>query len=348
MGRRDRDLGLRRPERVSLRRRDRAVGDDRRPLPVPAHRAAVPARRARGRRVGGRRRHRQRIVGARRDGRTRRRHRGAAGVGRQRRDARERRADPGARRGLVPDRGNAGVAGNDRVHGDGFDGSQRCRRSHHGNAVARGHRSDRRRRAARSHDPRRAARRLEHVHHRRRARHARELRGAGRDRQRSRFRRLRRVRRRRRSRRGRGRRVAVPRGRVVRAVHAVQARRAAHRRAARRDDARRGRGRTTSTSCDRASRRSPTARGVRSRRSNRWSPRACSSSFPPTSPRTSTRRRASAAPIPVAELVDIADGVARIDERHAAKQPDWTYDPVDSGKLPAARLGEHRDPQALA
>jgi hypothetical protein len=56
----------------------------------------------------------------------------------------------------------------------------------------------------------------------------------------------------------------------------------------------------------------------------------------------------SAAPVPVAELVDISNGVARIDERHAAKQPDWTYDPVDSGKLPAARLGEHRDPQALA
>jgi NADH-quinone oxidoreductase subunit F len=56
----------------------------------------------------------------------------------------------------------------------------------------------------------------------------------------------------------------------------------------------------------------------------------------------------SAAPLAVAELVDIADGVARNDERHAAKQPDWTYDPVDSGKSPAARLGEHRDPQALA
>jgi NADH-quinone oxidoreductase subunit F len=58
---------------------------------------------------------------------------------------------------------------------------------------------------------------------------------------------------------------------------------------------------------------------------------------------------AATAPVTVAELVDIgADGGARIDERHAAKQPDWTYDPVDSGKSPASRLGEHRDPQSLA
>jgi NADH-quinone oxidoreductase subunit F len=49
----------------------------------------------------------------------------------------------------------------------------------------------------------------------------------------------------------------------------------------------------------------------------------------------------------VAELVDIDDGGARIDERHRDKQPDWTYDPVDSGKTPAARLGEHREPVAL-
>ena len=49
----------------------------------------------------------------------------------------------------------------------------------------------------------------------------------------------------------------------------------------------------------------------------------------------------------VAELVGIDDGVARIDERHAAKQPDWTYDAVDSGKSPAARLGEHREPLEL-
>ena len=53
-------------------------------------------------------------------------------------------------------------------------------------------------------------------------------------------------------------------------------------------------------------------------------------------------------PYLVAELGDIDDdGVARVDEHHADKQPDWTYDRQDSGKTPAARLGEHREPQAL-
>ncbi len=50
----------------------------------------------------------------------------------------------------------------------------------------------------------------------------------------------------------------------------------------------------------------------------------------------------------VAELVDIVDGDARIDEHHAAKQPDWTFDELDSGQSPAERLGEHRDPEPLA
>ena len=49
----------------------------------------------------------------------------------------------------------------------------------------------------------------------------------------------------------------------------------------------------------------------------------------------------------VAELVDIEDGVARIDEHHLEKQPDWTYDATDSGKTPAERLGEHREPEQL-
>ena len=40
----------------------------------------------------------------------------------------------------------------------------------------------------------------------------------------------------------------------------------------------------------------------------------------------------------VAELVDIVDGVARIDEHHLAKQPDWSYDPADSGQAPVDRL----------
>jgi NADH-quinone oxidoreductase subunit F len=59
------------------------------------------------------------------------------------------------------------------------------------------------------------------------------------------------------------------------------------------------------------------------------------------------KRARSAAPLPVAELVGIDSGVARIDARHAAKQPDWTYAAVDSGKSPAERLGEHREPEPL-
>jgi NADH-quinone oxidoreductase subunit F len=46
----------------------------------------------------------------------------------------------------------------------------------------------------------------------------------------------------------------------------------------------------------------------------------------------------SAPPELIAELVDIADGVARVDEHHRDKQPDWSYDPVDSGQAPVDRL----------
>jgi NADH:ubiquinone oxidoreductase subunit F (NADH-binding) len=46
----------------------------------------------------------------------------------------------------------------------------------------------------------------------------------------------------------------------------------------------------------------------------------------------------------VAELVALdEDGGTTIDLRHDDKQPDWTYDEVDSGQAPADRLGEHRD-----
>jgi hypothetical protein len=52
-------------------------------------------------------------------------------------------------------------------------------------------------------------------------------------------------------------------------------------------------------------------------------------------------------PALVAELVDIADDRAVIDERHRDKQPDWTYDEEDSGQSPADRLGEHRSAEVL-
>jgi hypothetical protein len=46
----------------------------------------------------------------------------------------------------------------------------------------------------------------------------------------------------------------------------------------------------------------------------------------------------TAAPEVIAEIVDIVDGVARIDEHHIRKQPDWSYDSADSGQAPADRL----------
>ena len=46
----------------------------------------------------------------------------------------------------------------------------------------------------------------------------------------------------------------------------------------------------------------------------------------------------TAAPEVIAEIVDIVDGVARIDEHHMRKQPDWSYDSADSGQAPADRL----------
>jgi NADH-quinone oxidoreductase subunit F len=54
----------------------------------------------------------------------------------------------------------------------------------------------------------------------------------------------------------------------------------------------------------------------------------------------------SAAPVGpelVAELVDITDGRATLDEHHREKQPDWTFDEEYSGKSPADRFAEHRN-----
>ena len=44
----------------------------------------------------------------------------------------------------------------------------------------------------------------------------------------------------------------------------------------------------------------------------------------------------------LAELDRIEEGYATLDPTFQSKQPDWTHDPIDSGKLPAERLGEHR------
>jgi NADH:ubiquinone oxidoreductase subunit F (NADH-binding) len=59
------------------------------------------------------------------------------------------------------------------------------------------------------------------------------------------------------------------------------------------------------------------------------------------------RRAEGVEPALVAELVDIDDGTAILDERHRTKQPDWSYDESYSGQAPADRFGEHRSPEAL-
>ncbi|HMG25938.1 MAG TPA: NADH-ubiquinone oxidoreductase-F iron-sulfur binding region domain-containing protein [Acidimicrobiia bacterium] len=48
----------------------------------------------------------------------------------------------------------------------------------------------------------------------------------------------------------------------------------------------------------------------------------------------------------IAAIVDIEDGQAVLDERQREKQPDWSYDAVDSGKWPATRF-THRSTEAF-
>ena len=47
-------------------------------------------------------------------------------------------------------------------------------------------------------------------------------------------------------------------------------------------------------------------------------------------------------PVAIIPMVDLHDGIAVLDEEHARKQPDWTYDAHWSGKSPADRLDDHR------
>ena len=47
-------------------------------------------------------------------------------------------------------------------------------------------------------------------------------------------------------------------------------------------------------------------------------------------------------PLAIVPMLDLRDGVAVLDEEHARKQPDWTYDDHWSGKAPADRLDDHR------
>jgi NADH-quinone oxidoreductase subunit F len=46
--------------------------------------------------------------------------------------------------------------------------------------------------------------------------------------------------------------------------------------------------------------------------------------------------------LPVLPIADLDGDEAVLEERQLTKQPDWTYDPTDSGQSPADRLDEHR------
>jgi NADH-quinone oxidoreductase subunit F len=47
-------------------------------------------------------------------------------------------------------------------------------------------------------------------------------------------------------------------------------------------------------------------------------------------------------PVFIAEIADLVDGRAVLEESQRTKQPDWTHDPVDSGQWPADRLDDPR------
>jgi hypothetical protein len=52
--------------------------------------------------------------------------------------------------------------------------------------------------------------------------------------------------------------------------------------------------------------------------------------------------RPPVAPIVIAPIGDLVDGRAVVEAGHADKQPDWSFDEVDSGEAPADRYGEGR------
>ncbi len=55
-----------------------------------------------------------------------------------------------------------------------------------------------------------------------------------------------------------------------------------------------------------------------------------------------TGAAAPAEPLLVAELIAIDGDSTQIDERHATKQPDWTYGATWSGETPVERFTDHR------
>jgi NADH-quinone oxidoreductase subunit F len=52
-------------------------------------------------------------------------------------------------------------------------------------------------------------------------------------------------------------------------------------------------------------------------------------------------------PEPIAAMLDLTEGVVTIDEHQLAKQPDWTFEPFDSGQWPADRLDDKREHEEL-
>ena len=140
-------------------------------------------------------------------------------------------------------------------------------------------------------------------------------------------------------------RRALPRRRVVRPVHAVQARRPRDGRPARQDPPfRRVRTSTSTRSRDRRQHR----RRQRAVHARATSSRIVVEQLARAVPRrrsaaTSTSTCPPADPYLVAPILEIEDGRARARRRpRPPKQPDWTYDETDSGKWPAQRIDERR------
>jgi hypothetical protein len=48
----------------------------------------------------------------------------------------------------------------------------------------------------------------------------------------------------------------------------------------------------------------------------------------------------AADPVLVAPILDIVDGRVVLDEAQSTKQPDWSHEPVDSARWPAAYLAD--------
>ena len=268
-----------------------------------------------------------------------RRDRRAADARQQRGDDGQRPRDHGERAELVPRGGHRRVARHDRVHGERRHAHARRRRGADGHAAARDHRAHRRWRPAGSPVVAVMSGVANPLVPAGPARHARELRGAWHA-------------------IGSGlgaagfivfddatdfaavaaRRLALPRGRVVRAVHAVQAGRPRARRAPRSGrDARKPRSRPGRD-------RRPPPHGHRRARCflAAQQQRVIGSIVTLLRRRLpGPRRRAPRAAEPVRDRTHRRHRRrpgGRDVEAQATKQPDWTHDEVDSGSSPAERL----------